>query len=136
MTTMPESGSQSVWAVPPIESVREGMLVIDSAGEHIGKVEAIRMGDPEAITTEGNVPAGQNFITEIVAEATGQEAVPGVPTTLRRELIRKGYIKIDAPGLEPFDHDWFAASDQIASVTGDTVRLSVPKDQVPREHED
>ena len=36
-----------------IEQVREGMHVVASDGKKIGKVEALKMGDPEAVTSDG-----------------------------------------------------------------------------------
>ena len=35
-----------------IEQVREGMHVVAADGKKIGKVEALKMGDPEAVTAK------------------------------------------------------------------------------------
>ncbi len=36
-----------------MEQVYEGMTVVDQQGKRVGKVEAVKMGDPQAITTQG-----------------------------------------------------------------------------------
>ena len=47
--------------------VQEGMHVVDAAGEDLGKVEFLQMGDPEAVTTEGN----EHRPDDLVGEARG-----------------------------------------------------------------
>jgi hypothetical protein len=66
------------------------------------------MGDPEAVTTQGEETDG------------GEPHVVGEP---REQLLRIGFVKIDRKGfLRP---DAYAAADQIDRVEGDSVHLSV-----------
>jgi hypothetical protein len=51
---------------------------------------------------------------------------------MRARLLRTGYIKIDSPGFL-IETDRYVPSDQIASVTDDTVRLRVTKDTLVKE---
>jgi hypothetical protein len=91
-----------------ISQVREGMQVVDESGEQIGKVEFVKLGDPEAVTTRGE-------------EADDGE--PHIAGELRERLLRLGFIKIDRKGfLRP---DAYAAADEIARVDNDVVHLAV-----------
>lgn len=110
----------------PIEMVREGMHVFDSAGDDIGTVEYVRMGDPAALTTRGNETEVGGFIRGIADTIVGSE--PDVPQPLKARLARTGFVKIDGPGLA--DTDRYVAADRIASVDGDRVALGVTKDQL------
>jgi hypothetical protein len=92
----------------PIAQVSEGMTVLDTDDTEIGKVEFVRMGDPEAVTTVGE-------------ETPGGE--PHVVGEIRDRLLRIGFIKIDRRGfLRP---DAYAAADDIDHVRDGTVRLLV-----------
>lgn len=115
-----------------IEQVQEGMRVIDSAGEEIGTVELVRMGDPGAVTVEGeDEGSGGEGLLGGVADGIGFEDEPDLPGTLRRRLLRFGFIKVDGKGL--FSKDRYVKADKIAGVSGDTVRLNVRKDQTAEE---
>jgi hypothetical protein len=92
----------------PITQVVEGMGVVDADGTEIGKVEFVKMGDPQAVTTVGE-------------EAPGGE--PHVAGEIRDRLLRIGFIKIDRKGfLRP---DAYAAADEIDHVQDRTVHLLV-----------
>jgi len=106
------------------------MRVIDSAGQEIGNVSLVRMGDPEAVTLEGEASGDQGILGG-VANAFGFSDEPDLPPTLQARLMRFGFIKIDGEGL--FSKDRYVRSDKIAGVSADTVRLSVPKDRVAEE---
>ena len=113
----------------PIAQVSEGMRVIDANGDDVGKVVAVRMGDPAAVTTVGEEDRGSESILNDVGDIFGGAGDPDLPETFRNELVRVGYIRIDAKGW--FNRDRYAAADQIAGVSGDTVRLSIDKDALP-----
>jgi hypothetical protein len=121
----------SVSRLGPIEMVREGMTVVDSAGEKVGKVEGLKMGDPGAVTEAGNENQDTGFLGDLAEAFVGDEREPDVPGPLRARLQRSGYIKVDGGFL--FGTDRYVAADRIASVQGDTVHLSVPKDRLPKE---
>ena len=53
----------------PITQVHEGMTVFDSAGEKVGKVKAVRMGDPQAATAKGQESAQAHGLLDHFAAA-------------------------------------------------------------------
>jgi hypothetical protein len=126
------SAGMSVTNLGPIELVREGMTVVDSAGEKVGKVEGLKMGDPEAVTEQGNELQDTGFLGDIAEVFVGDEREPDVPGPLRAQLLRSGYIKVDAPGFL-IETDRYVPADQIASVSGDTVHLRILKDRLMKE---
>jgi hypothetical protein len=113
-----------------LEQVHQGMNVVDAAGDDLGKVDYVKMGDPKAVTVD-SIPPGEGGLMEDVAEAFGAEDEPKVGPTIRARLLRFGYFKIDGKGW--IDTDRYVPSDKIADVSGDTVRLSVTKDGLPQE---
>ena len=113
----------------PITQVSEGMRVIDANGDDIGKVVSVKMGDPTAVTTVGEEASGGTSVLDDAGNIFGGDGDPDLPETFRNELMRVGYIRIDAKGW--FNRDRYAAADQIAGVSGDTVRLSIDKDALP-----
>jgi hypothetical protein len=100
--------------IGPIHLVREGMQAADAAGSTIGKVELVKMGDPEAVTVEHD-----------------PNAEPNVPGELAERLLRTGFVKIDRKGL--LKPDVYAGADEIDTVDHDLVRLSVPVDRLASE---
>lgn len=125
------SDGMSVTNLGPIEMVREGMTVVDSKGEKVGKVEGLQMGNPEAVTEQGNEVQDTGFLGNIAEAFVGDEREPDVPGPLRARLLRSGYIKVDGGFL--IETDRYVPADQIASVSGDTVHLKVPKDRLVKE---
>jgi hypothetical protein len=107
------------------------MHVVDAAGKDVGKVEDIRMGDPEAATTEGNEPRRGDSAMDLVAEAFGREAEPDVPEPLRSRLLRDGYLKLDSANL--LEADRYVAAKYVRGVQEDRVQLSVARDDLIRE---
>ncbi len=113
----------------PISLVATGMRVVDAAGQEIGKVDEVRMGDPGAVTSrEPGFTDGDTAIDEIGRAIFGVGS--RLPGPVRETLLRIGYIRIDGKGWL-FDKDHYAASDQIARVEGDVVHLSVGEDVLP-----
>lgn len=102
-----------------IEQVREGIKVVSADGEKVGTVESFKMGDPEAITAEGQlVGERRGPIAEFMANAVG--AGPDISEERAERLLRLGYIRIDGPGLRA---DSYRAADQLGRVEEDTVYL-------------
>ncbi len=114
----------------PIERVREGMRVIDAAGDDIGAVEFVKMGDPGAATVGADAPRDGGFLQDI-AGVFGFDSEPNLPDALRARLMRVGFIKIDGAGLT--DTDRYVMADKIAGVASDTVRLTLPKNRLATE---
>jgi hypothetical protein len=125
------SAGMSVTNLGPIEMVREGMTVVDSTGDKVGKVEGLKMGDPEAATEQGNENQDTGLLGNIAEAFVGDEREPDVPGPARAQLLRSGYIKVDGGFL--IETDRYVPADMIASVNGDTVHLRVPKDQLLKE---
>lgn len=134
-------------ATGPIAMVREGMTVRDASGEEIGSVDRVQMGDPTAATTQGQDAGDDGGVLAApvgaaggggsgLGAAGGGIAAPvttfgvggdlDLPEAFGADLQRVGFIKIDGKGW--FDRDRYAAADEIADVSGDTVRLGVGKD--------
>ena len=111
----------------PIEWVREGMDVLDSAGQHVGTVEIVKMGDPDATTIGADQP-GEGGLIQDLAEAFGYDEEPDVPPALHARLMRAGFIKIDGSGLT--DPDYYVTADKIGVVSANTVRLLVRKENL------
>lgn len=121
-----------VFPTQPIERVREGMTVLDAAGERLGTVAYLKMGDPEAATTQGNEARG-TMAGAVLGGDEGEPGAPGVaglgvrepnvPEPLRTQLMRVGFLRLDAPHLKN-EVDRYVPGDRIRDVSGDTVRLA------------
>ena len=115
----------------PIAMVQDHMKVVDANGEDLGKVEYIKLGDPQTATTSGQemgVGGAVDALGDVGDVLLGEDTEPDVEEPLRSQLLRTGFVKIDGKGW--FGTDRYVPADQIASVTDDTVRLSVTKDQM------
>lgn len=105
----------------PIESVREGMDVFDAAGRRIGTVASVKMGDPEAITAQGQQaeqPGG--LVGALVSVLDGPT---DLPKERRHRLLRLGYLEINGPGI---GNHHYESADAVDRVTGDGVILKAP----------
>lgn len=107
--------------------VRNGMRVVDSAGQAVGIVDFIKMGNPTAATTRGStVPGDTSIIGMAYDEVFGDEL--DLPAAKRSQLLRYGYIKVDGSGLD--DSDGYVRGDKVWDVSGETVRLRISKHQL------
>ncbi len=123
--------------VRPIEQVRAGMHVVDAEGAEIGTVKDVMTGPPEDETgPEASPPAEVAFADPPgampVAVPIGRlggvvngDVGADLPDVERARLEEAGYLRISINGL--FSGHKFAASDEIADVTGDVVHLTVPE---------
>jgi hypothetical protein len=123
---MMQSGSDDT----RLSQVQEGMKVYDAAGDEVGRVQAVQMGDPAAVTVRAD-DRPRDLVDSIVEAVGVDEAEPDVPEPLRSRLRRSGYLKIDGPDL--LDTDRYVSSENVREVSGDKVQLSVRKDQLARE---
>lgn len=109
-----------------ISLVTSGMKVVTLSGKELGKVDVVQMADVNAVTTQkedwGNVVDPLSKVGYAVFGVGSH-----IPDTVRHRLLLLGYIMIDGKGWL-LERDWYAASDQIARVDGDTVHLSVDED--------
>lgn len=109
----------------PIGEVRDGMTVFDSAGDKVGTVRAVRMGDPQAATAQGQERGDGRGILGHLAAAFETDALPDAAM---ERLARVGFLRVDATGL--FTGDRYVASDEIGEVRDEAVHLSVPADNL------
>lgn len=109
-----------------ISAVREGMRVVDAQGEDVGTVAEVRMSDPGSVTAQGQGGGGDGGLVGAVVDAVA--GGDGLPQQEQERLARLGYVRIDARGI--FAGDRYAAGDEVAGVTGESVQLSVPKDRL------
>ena len=114
-----------------MDRIHEGMRVVDAAGEDLGKVEYLQMGDPEAVTTEDNEHRPVDLVGGVVERAFPEESEPDLPDPLRTELQRTGYLKIGGHGIGGKAR--YVSSERVSAVSDDTVRLSVSKGDLARE---
>ena len=115
-----------------LRRVEEGMKVFDRDRNEIGKVEYVQFGDDDPSTAEVEAAApntldrGRDTLLDNIAEAF----VPGddIPEEIRARLLQQGFVRIDANGI--FAADRYVTPEQIASVSGDGLMLSVSKDEL------
>ncbi len=133
-----------------LTNVREGMKVVDSSGDDIGTVRTLRSGDTSSATVDDAggmaedvgviaVPGGTGTggstgigagsgIPGVFGTTAGGGDEPNVDEPAYSRLTRVGFIKIDSKGF--FASDRYAGADQIDRVDGDTIYLSVGKDDL------
>ncbi|MFD2025212.1 hypothetical protein [Promicromonospora aerolata] len=110
----------------PIREVTTGMTVVDAAGEEVGTVDEVRMADAGAVTGTGQTTeTSGNWLTSF-ADIFSTDS--GMSEQAQERLVRLGFIRVDATGV--FSGHRYVEADQIASVAGDEVRLSVAADQL------
>jgi hypothetical protein len=105
----------------PISEVQIDDRVVDSTGKEVGRVKFVKMGDPNAATTEGQWgtdPGWFGFGDDYGLRDLPEQAV--------LQLMRVGFVHIDIS----MAHDRFAGAGQIARVAGNTVYLNVPEDSL------
>lgn len=110
----------------PMSRITSGMSVIDSDGTKVGTVEEVRMGDPGAVEAEP-AAADDPHVTVPPLAAVYLDG-SGPHPDARARLARLGFVRVDAKGL--FSADRYVEPDQIADVSDDQVRLSVPGNQL------
>lgn len=115
-----------------LQDIREGMRVCDPTGAEIGTVDFVHLTDedpttpgPEAVTVSPAMQDDRTSLIDFIAEAFRTDELPD---TLRDQLLRRGFIRVDADGL--FAADRYVLLDQIASVSGDRVMLTAGKDDL------
>jgi hypothetical protein len=109
------------------EQLEIGMKVFDSERHEIGKIDDLKY--PENATAPDVEPATapptlrDEALVDTVAEAFGRE---DVPEPLRSQLLRDGYIHLDAKGF--FAAGRYILPEQIARMVPDGIQLNVTKD--------
>ncbi|HZY68113.1 MAG TPA: hypothetical protein VFE52_05970 [Devosia sp.] len=111
------------------ERIEIGMKVYDSEHREIGTVDDLRY--PENAVAPGVEPATvglsgggeNNTLVDAVADAFGRDEVP---EPLRSQLLRDGYIRLNASGL--FARDRYILPEQISRLEPDGIQLNVTRD--------
>lgn len=115
-----------------LNTIREGMAVRDSAGDRVGTVRRVQMGgvDPAEAEVSAREAASPGAAPDALDATTLGDLANAllrkddeIPREVRQDLERKGFIQIDSGGI--LAPDRYAAADQIDSVQGDDVVLSV-----------
>ncbi len=103
----------------PISQVMIGDTVVDSSGKEVGTVKFVKMGDPNAATTEGQEDDDPGFL------GLGDDSydMGDLPAQAQHQLMRVGFIHIDVSWAD----DRYAGAGQIARVENNTVHLTVPE---------
>ncbi len=111
------------------ERIEIGMKVFDSEHHEIGRVDGLKYPENaiapevEPATLDEADERDDDTILGIVAEAFGREEVP---EPLRSQLLRDGYVHLDASGL--FAADRYILPEQIARMEPDGIQLNVTRD--------
>lgn len=115
------------------KDIKEGMAVLDHDKNKIGTVKHVQFGDEdlgdpgaETATTAGQGSQRDDSLIENIAEALAPAS--GIPESVRKHMLRYGYIRIDTP---PLQSDRYAAFDQIAGIEDDQVVLKVSDEALP-----
>ena len=103
----------------PISKAMIGDTVVDSTGKEVGTVKFVKMGDPNAVTDEGQEDDSPGFL----GFGGDDYDMGALPEQARHQLMRVGFIHIDVSLAD----DRFAGAGQIARVADNTVHLSVPE---------
>ena len=116
-----------------LKLVDTGMDVYDSAGDKFGTVKDMYFGavgdesidgvEPVSIgATTRNNNAMDELLHDFALAFVGEEELP---EELRHRLLHDGFVHVDSDGL--FASDRFVTPDQIASVDGEGLHLSVTR---------
>jgi hypothetical protein len=103
----------------PISRAMIGDSVVDSTGNEVGTVKFVKMGDPNAVTDEGQ----EDDRPGLLGLSGNDYDMGNLPEQAREQLMRVGFIHINVPLAD----DRFAGAGQIARVENNTVYLSVPQ---------
>ena len=103
----------------PISQVEIGDRVVDSTGKEVGTVKFVKMGDPNAVTDQGQ----ESDDPGILGFGGDSYDMGDLPDQARRQLLRVGFVHIDVSWAD----DRYAAAGQIARVANNTVHLSIPE---------
>ena len=119
----------------PLTGVREGMNVLDRSGVKIGSVEWVKLTDedPETSSVEQLSPDTTNAHNDtLVDNILDAFRVDEVPDEIREQLLRKGFIRVDADGI--FASDRYVLPEQVTSVVDKDVVLNVEKSDLIKRH--
>ncbi|KFB10817.1 hypothetical protein [Nitratireductor basaltis] len=115
--------------------IHKGMRVEDAHGHEIGTVEWVHLSDetPSTPTADagGTEPLSnerKSSFVDLILDAFRTDEIPQV---LHDRMLREGFIRLDADGM--FAADRYVLAEQVASVSGDCVKLNVERDALIKE---
>jgi len=117
-----------------LTQVYEGMTVCDQAGDKIGTVEYVYLGElteaDEAYGFVGSTAPAFGSSEGSLIEELARDVIltEQVPDTLRDWLLHQGFIRINSTGF--FAVDRYATPEQIASISNDHVMLRVSRNEL------
>lgn len=101
-----------------LSEVREGMDVFDADGTKLGTVKAVKMGDPQAVTPQGQTQQQGGGIVGFLASAFNTHEMD---EERAQRLLRLGYVEIDGTGI---GNNSYQAADAVERVDADGVHLN------------
>lgn len=104
-----------------LSEVREGMDVFNAEGKKIGTVKAVKMGDPQAATPQGQTPEQGGGIVNFLAGAFSTQEID---QERAQRLLRLGYVEVDGTGI---GNNFYEAADAVERVDDDGVHLDVSR---------
>lgn len=115
-----------------IHQVEEGMEVYDRDGNAIGTVDRVQFGDENplqpGVETATVSPAQRDRSDSLIENIFDVFRGDEIPEVMRTNLLRYGFLRVDAPGL--LNTDRYVTPKQIQSVTHNRVTLNVSKDEL------
>lgn len=118
-----------------LESIHEGMHVLDANSTDLGTVDYVYLGETSSIAETGKEPAtinpnvdGSDQFVGMVQRAFGKQ---DLPEELRERLMQNGFIHVNVPGL--MSHNRFVLPDQITMVTDNGVVLRATRQELIKE---
>ena len=105
----------------PASMARRGMRVLDRAGTPVGTVLFVRDGSPVPAATPRS-----GWLPELVRRLR-RPADPGIDDALVLNLLRGGFVKVDARPL--LDRDLYIPVGDVAAVVGDTMVLAATRER-------
>jgi hypothetical protein len=118
-----------------LRDVHEGMKVYDAARHEIGRVDWVQFGADDPDTAEIETGAEENLgrtdrtLADLIADAFRADELP---EAVRARLLQQGFLRLDADGI--FSADRYILPEQIGSVAGDAVTLTVEKSDLMKKH--
>lgn len=105
-----------------LKDVYVGMNVVDNVGHDIGTVQDMKIGDPQAVTAEGQSPPAPSTILGSVAMGL-RGRMGDMPQEQADRLARMGFIRVKHGHL--FGHEVYVAGDEVDRVEDNTVHLAI-----------
>ena len=116
--------------------IKEGMTVVDVDGDDVGKVSHVQMADLNDADNTGAANRRDTGLFDLTPDNARDDDVGilegflGGGDRITERMERSGYVRIDASGI--FTGDKYVEPHQVASVEGDTVRLTIDKDDIEK----